>query len=82
MRLTFLIFLVFIAANCFAGNGNSTANFLLSGPGSRARGMGNAYTGVAADITSIYWNPAGLGQLTNREIIFTQNTGFANTKND
>ncbi len=33
------------------------------GLGARAPGMGDAFTGVADDISSIYYNPAGLGGL-------------------
>ena len=34
--------------------------FLAIGVGARALGMGNAYTSVVNDVTSGYWNPAGL----------------------
>jgi len=34
-----------------------------SGTGARALGLGNAYIGVADDFTSVWWNPAGLGQI-------------------
>jgi long-subunit fatty acid transport protein len=37
------------------------------GVGARAVGMGGAYTGVAADFSALYWNPAGLAQLTYGE---------------
>jgi hypothetical protein len=33
--------------------------------------MGSAFTAVADDITSIWWNPAGLGFLENTEVMFT-----------
>ena len=35
--------------------------------GARALGMGGAYTGVASDYSAIFWNPAGLAQLTHGE---------------
>ncbi len=38
-------------------------NFEFTGSGARAMGMGNAYLGVADDISSISWNPAGLYKL-------------------
>ncbi len=41
-----------------------------TGVGSRALGMGNAYTGVANDFSAIYWNPAGLAQLEYSEFSF------------
>lgn len=34
-----------------------------SGQGSRAIGMGGAFTGVADDGSSIYYNPAGISQI-------------------
>lgn len=43
--------------------GTAGAQFLKIGAGARAVGMGEAFTGIANDVTSIYWNPAGLTQL-------------------
>jgi hypothetical protein len=40
------------------------------GVGSRALGMGNAYTGVASDYSALSWNPAGLAQLHDGEFSF------------
>jgi hypothetical protein len=37
--------------------------FLNIGVGARALGMGNAFTARANDVTSAYWNPAGLTQM-------------------
>lgn len=39
-----------------------------AGVGVRAIGMGGAYVGVADDFTALFWNPAGLAQLTRREM--------------
>ena len=39
----------------------------LGGPGSRAGGLGMAFTGVADDATALYYNPAGLAHLTRGE---------------
>ncbi len=57
------------------------------GVGTRALGMGTAYTGVASDYSAIYWNPAGLAQLKYGEFmgVFTfptmtdDGTFFGNT---
>jgi hypothetical protein len=57
-----------ITGTSFAVNpdaGTSTAQFLKLGAGARASGMGGAFAGVANDATAIYWNPAGLGNLTS-----------------
>jgi hypothetical protein len=37
-------------------------------PGGRPGGMGRAFAGVADDVNSTYWNPAGLGNLEMNEI--------------
>jgi long-chain fatty acid transport protein len=40
-----------------------TFQLLSSGYGAKALGLGGAFVAVADDLTAIYWNPAGLGQL-------------------
>jgi len=58
-----------------AGSGNA---FLEIGTGARATAMGEAFTGIADDVTSIYWNPAGLGQVDNVQIMLMHNQWFQN----
>ena len=50
--------------------GTATAQFLKLGAGAQAAGMGEAYAGVAKDDTSIYWNPAGLNNITGKSASF------------
>jgi long-chain fatty acid transport protein len=45
-----------------------TFRLLDSGYGAAALGIGGAFTAVANDLSAIYWNPAGLAQLTNIEL--------------
>lgn len=47
--------------------GTTTANFLEIGYGSAGNAMGDAYVSVAKDLSSIYWNPAGLGYMENNQ---------------
>jgi len=50
-----------IASLSFAQDAPKYSNeFLAVGVGARALGMGNAFTAVTNDVTSGYWNPAGL----------------------
>jgi hypothetical protein len=48
------------AADIFEKVGPIRHYALESGFGARAAGMGNCFTGVADDVTAIYWNPGGL----------------------
>jgi len=51
--------------------GVRAAEFLEIPVGARGIAMGSAYSAVTDDISSIWWNPAGLGFLENREIMVT-----------
>ncbi len=51
--------------------GVRAAEFLEIPVGARGIGMGSAYSAVADDISSIWWNPAGLGFLENSELMVT-----------
>ncbi|MCE5272827.1 PorV/PorQ family protein [bacterium] len=49
--------------------GVRAAEFLTIPVGARGIALGSAYTAVTDDISSIWWNPAGLGFLRNREMM-------------
>lgn len=40
----------------------------VTGVGARAMGMGGAFTAIGDDTSAVWWNPAGLGQLTRAEL--------------
>jgi len=61
---------------CAATPGTEGAPFLKIGPGARAVGMGEAFVAVADDATALFWNPAGIVQLKQREIAFMHNFWF------
>lgn len=50
--------------------GTTTANFLEIGIGSAPSAMGEAYVAVANDLSSIYWNPAGLSSIKRTSVQF------------
>ena len=56
--------------------GTTAANFLKIGIGARATAMGGAYTALADDGSALYWNPAGLAQIENTEILAMYNMHF------
>lgn len=58
--------------------GETGAAFLKIGVGAKAGAMGEAYTGLADDVTATYWNPAGLAQLEERQALFMYHTPMTN----
>ncbi len=49
-------------------NAKYAGDFVSIGVGGRPLGMGGAYVAVAEDVTSIYWNPAGLVLMESYQI--------------
>lgn len=62
--------------------GNSTANFLKMGVGGRGAAMGEAQTAAVSDATGLYWNPAGLAGLTQKELAFMHHSGVQGVSQD
>ncbi|MEW6040403.1 MAG: PorV/PorQ family protein [Elusimicrobiota bacterium] len=56
--------------------GKTSASFLKLGIGARAVGMANTFTAVSDDVSAIYWNPAGLINLKNRQAGLSHNEHF------
>jgi len=44
--------------------------------GGRAQAMGGAYTALAADVSAVHWNPAGLASLQRQEIGLSRSDRF------
>jgi long-subunit fatty acid transport protein len=62
--------------------GISTAQFLKIGVGSRATALGESFVAVANDASALYWNPAGLVQINNNQVIFSHNNWIADINHD
>ena len=65
MVVAFLLPAQAIATEPFAKVGTFALPFLKIGPSARAAGMGGAFTALANDASAVYWNPAGIVELTN-----------------
>lgn len=58
------------------------AVWLLINPGARASGMGEVGVAIADDAYATFYNPAGLGFLTGRELSLTHTNWLPNLAND
>ncbi len=63
------------------GAGTAGTAFLKIEPGSRPVSMGGAFTGLANDINTIFWNPAGLTAIHTRELTAMQHFSFVDINN-
>jgi len=65
MSKTAICFFVFLLSiNCLQAQAPKFSNeFLNIGVGARAHGMGGAQAATVGDVTSMYWNPAGLADV-------------------
>nr|MDK2850902.1 hypothetical protein [Candidatus Cloacimonadota bacterium] len=62
---------VCLNAKIFGKVGTVGLQFLKLGVDARAIGMGEAYTAVSDDISSVYWNPAGLAPAFQNQVFFS-----------
>jgi len=75
---TVMIFVLPAISNVNAGDpGTEEAAFLKIDAATRPVAMGGAFVGVANDVTSVFWNPAGLTQTEKREFTGMYNAWFA-----
>ena len=76
VSLIFLLTYQLINISYASDPGTTGANFLKIGIGPRAVGMGEAQVAVCEDVTSVFWNPAGLGRIPSQEASFMYNVWF------
>ena len=77
----FIIMMLFDSVAIFSQEvtkvGTTGGKFLSIPVGARAVGMGGAFVAVANDASAMYWNPAGIGRLSQSEAIFTHSAWVA-----
>ncbi len=78
-KVSFLVIIMMLIGLIFVNKSNAqkpyrvgttTANFLEIGYGSAGSAMGDAFVSVARDLSSVYWNPAGLSYMEKNEAQF------------
>jgi len=62
--------------------GTTSAQILKINVGPRAIGMGGAFTSIADDITSVYWNPSGTANIQSNEVYFNHSNLYMDISND
>jgi len=60
--------------------GTASLQFLKIGNGARGTGMGESFVAVADDISSLYYNPAGLVLFKENGLIFSHTQWFVDTR--
>ncbi len=75
-KLLLIIFFLFAilpgkALSQVTKTGTTAAKFLSIGIGPKANAMGGAFTSIANDASSLYWNPAGAATITKYEAMFS-----------
>lgn len=61
--------------------GTGAVPFIRISPTARASGMGDAYVALSDDIGALYYNPAGIAQIKNMEVLATYVLWFEEMKN-
>lgn len=69
-------------AQQFNNAGTSVANFLKIPVGPRATALGGAYSALADDASSLFWNPAGMLGVANHEVAFVHNEWLLDLKHE
>ncbi len=62
--------------------GTTAAAFLEIGVGARALGMGGAFTAIANDPSTMFWNVAGIAKMQQNGVIFNHSEWIADTRFD
>lgn len=83
MKAVCLAALMGVSAVSWAGTGVAkyAGEFIAIGVGGRALGMGGAAVALAGDVTSGYWNPAGLAGLDYPQIMLMHDEQFGSLLN-
>jgi hypothetical protein len=78
LSVTVLLCVSVISAKPFGKTGTAALQFLKIGVDARAVGMGEAYTAVTDDISSVWWNPAGLAPALKQQAFISHTKWPAN----
>jgi hypothetical protein len=78
MKISRFLLLLFFVPQALFPAAKYAEEFLSLGLGARSYGMGGAFTSLANDATSFYWNPAGSAQIEKKTLFFMHSAQFDN----
>jgi len=81
LQFAALYILFYLPVSTHAAVAKYAGDFLEIGVGARALGMGGTHIAISSDITSIYWNPAGLVHVKSLQLHGMHSERFAGTVN-
>ncbi|HEY7684513.1 MAG TPA: PorV/PorQ family protein [Gemmatimonadales bacterium] len=62
------------------GYGSTSGEFLLLGAGARGAALGGAYAALTTDVSALYYNPAGLAQMSRPGILVSSYSYVSSTR--
>jgi len=80
LAISLIVFTLATATLAADNTGTASGAFLNLGLGARPMAMGNAFVALADDCNALFWNPAGLADLKEREILSMYTSWFQETK--
>jgi len=85
-KLIVIILVIVIQAFSFAQDfskvGTAAAQFLKIGVGARAMGLAGSFTAIANDVSTLYWNPAGITNFSSFSFAVSHTEWFADISHD
>ncbi len=81
LRHLSVLFGLLCVSTAHAGTAKYGGEFMSTGIGARALGMGGAFVSIADDASAGYWNPAGMIYVQRREIILMHSERFGDLVN-
>jgi len=82
VALIIFLFTSIINSQNVSKTGTTSGNILEIGVGAISTSMGGAFVSVANDVSALYWNAAGIANLTNYEAIIVHTDWIAETNYD
>lgn len=85
-KIFYLTAVLILFQSLFAQNvsktGTTAASFLEIGVGASAIGIGGAFVSVADNASALYWNPGGIAEIQNYEVVIAHTDWIAETNFD